>query len=181
MKRPTDEALNALAHQLGDSEFQTTLSAASQTKVSALHEACRAGKLRGVMFQVRSSGNRYAVRQYIGGSMLTLAAAATSDWIKFCRLADMLTLRLGPDRLRNEHIVKESEMNFSIAQAEADLLNEPQISTVLSAIKSHLCGKSFLRKPGEPSVMPTKSRKLEVVLSRLDRIEAKLDKLLSPK
>jgi hypothetical protein len=97
---------------------------------------------------------------------------------KAIRYADMATLYFWKYRIRGaaSDVPPEDEFNLSLAQAKADLQNEPELSTILRQTEAYLVQLGRLPAPVELAARKAgDSAKLAANLSRYKQIEEKLE------
>lgn len=136
MKNNSDPRLGFISKRLSGCRFAfpIDISVADMQKFHALRLENKLKNVLSVPGQVLR-GN--SVRMYIGGKIRTFAYFE-SDWIAACRVADMATLRFGPQRLKFPRPLEPEDFNFSEAQAKLDWEREAPIAQLLTDVEKHL-------------------------------------------
>lgn len=178
MPNNKDAVLGALGKKILSTPFRRTLDL-SMSELSALRDAHARNQHKNVLVL---NNNANLIAFYCGGSKRCIATVS-ADYITACRIADMAIHLFGKWRLQKPRELRSTDYNFSAAQAQADLDNEPELFVLLKQVENHLRSIGALLNPENPSAVPAAMKNrvgnstLTEALKRIGALEAQVKAL----
>lgn len=154
MNYPKDSTLSALGKRILSTPFTTPLSEESLARQPAIEQAALDNRLRGA--RVAPGLHRvFLVQNYIGGTIRTFCSVHRDVFLA-CRIADLLTHKLGRFRLQRVRELEPKDFNYTAAQAAADYEASPELRKIVDEIFEHLrsIGALVESNPAQPQPKP---------------------------
>jgi hypothetical protein len=142
MQIPNDPKLNAMANRL---DALTQWDAGHNDQVYL--DKRKASTLRNAYYATQNC--KWFVKLSLGGKQYILGI--TENGYSAARFADVCLVRFWPYRKRTRAIL-DSDVNFSLSQANSDMVEGSQCRQLIDAIENHLLAIGVISPVAEPAV-----------------------------
>jgi hypothetical protein len=136
MRTEPDKTLAILANRLSILRFTPDLSHELE------HEIIHVRAAKGFKNCYAKLGKLcWGVKLYLAGKQRTFGV--TADVVTAVRFADVIIHEFWSDRVNTHRPITNEDLNISIVQAKADLINNPEVSLLVKDIKSHCMERGY--------------------------------------
>jgi hypothetical protein len=159
--------LSAIARQLESVQFPLSMYEENQSRLDELKASGR-----GIFRHCQLLSRDWVVKMYIGGhqKILGTCAGVPENLEKVLRFSDCATLFFWKYRRQQFRLAGKSDFNFSLTQAEKDLLSSESCSNLLKELEKYLKAVLVIGAERDESVpLPVKHRPLKDTLERIEQ------------